>query len=184
MVILSRIYTKGGDKGKSSLGDGSRVPKNHVRLKAIGSVDELNSSIGLILVQPCEAQDILRHIQNDLFDVGGDLCFPQAAKTNKSLEITPSYIERLEIWIDQYNKELPELKSFVLPGGSALSAALHLSRTITRRAERDVCALMSEEEINPCVLQYLNRLSDLLFVLARHANKAGQGDVLWVPGGR
>ena len=184
MVILSRIYTKGGDKGKSSLGDGSRVPKNHARLQAIGSVDELNASIGLILVQPCETQEILQHIQNDLFDVGGDLCFPQSVKTKSSLEITESYVTRLEAWIDQYNQELSELKSFVLPGGSALSAALHLSRTIARRAERDVCALMAEEEINRDVLQYLNRLSDLLFVLARHANKAGQGDVLWVPGGR
>ena len=183
MVILSRIYTKGGDKGKTSLGDGSRVPKNHKRLQAIGSVDELNASIGLILVTSFDNQSILRHIQNDLFDVGGDLCFPQSAKTKDSLNITESYIKRLEVWIDDYNKELPELKSFVLPGGNALSAALHLSRTIARRAERDICALMTEEEVNPRVLQYLNRLSDLFFVLARFANKKDQGDVLWVPGG-
>ena len=182
MVLLSRIYTKGGDKGKSSLGDGSRLPKHHVRFQAIGSVDELNASIGILLLGECPFQDILRQIQNDLFDVGGDLCFPQSAKTENSLEITAPYIERLEKWIDEHNKDLPELRSFILPGGSSLSAHLHVSRTIARRAERDLCALLCEEEINPFTLQYLNRLSDLFFVLSRVANNGGTEDILWVPG--
>lgn len=196
MVLLSRIYTKGGDKGKTSLGNGERVLKSSPRLVAIGSVDELNASVGLIvshlktdtvahLSKPIldDLTILLQSLQNDLFDVGGDLCFPEDAKPDYALMIKGSYIERLEKWIDHYNADLPELRSFVLPGGSPTSAFLHLSRTIARRAERDICALMQVELINSEVFMYMNRLSDLLFVLSRFVNHQGDGDILWRPGG-
>ena len=191
MVKLSRIYTKGGDKGKTSLGNGNRVAKNSERLQAIGTVDELNASIGLIpfgqrdsTMPNTEFCNLLKSLQNDLFDVGGDLCFPEDAKPDYALKVEDHYIERLEKWIDYYNKDLPELNSFVLPGGSQASSSLHLARTIARRAERDICALREKEAINDCVLQYINRLSDLFFVLARYHNQKGENDVLWQPGGK
>ena len=191
MVKLSQIYTKGGDKGKTSLGNGQRVAKHSLRMQAIGVVDELNSSLGIIphhdtdaVIPEEEFKDLLQSIQNDLFDLGGDLCFPEEAKPEYALKIEQRYIDRLEKWIDHYNADLTELNSFILPGGSQPSAYLHISRTLARRAERDVCALREHEEINLLALQYLNRLSDLLFVLARYQNRKGENDVLWRPGGQ
>ncbi len=183
MVLLSRIYTKSGDKGKTSLGNGKRVLKNESRLHAIGAIDELNASIGLILGDSPDLKTLLQKIQNDLFDMGGDLCFPEDSKPEGALQITSLYVQYLEEQIDFYNKALETLKSFVLPGGSKTSAALHFSRTVARRAERDVCTLRQQEDINIFILQYLNRLSDLFFVLARYENQKHDGDVLWIPGG-
>jgi cob(I)alamin adenosyltransferase len=186
MVYLSRIYTKTGDQGETSLGDGSRVPKNHPRVAAYGSVDELNAVFGLLLAaEPAAAEaDLLRSIQNDLFDVGADLCRPQPAEElpQQRLRVQPEQSERLECAIDRLNAGLSPLSSFVLPGGRPAAAWCHLARTVCRRAERDVVALAQVETINPQVVIYLNRLSDLLFVLARVYNHNGQDDVLWVPG--
>ena len=190
MVYLSKIYTKTGDAGDTGLGDGSRAPKDHPRIAAIGSVDELNAVLGLLLAADTKwdagIAALLRAIQNDLFDVGADLCMPQTAddKPGKALRVTPEYGARLESAIDQWNALLEPLKSFVLPGGTPESAWCHLARTICRRAERDLVTLMRNETINPHVLIYLNRLSDLLFVLARIANDQGKKDVLWQPGGK
>ena len=190
MVYLSRIYTKSGDKGDTGLGDGSRVPKDHPRVAAYGSVDELNCALGLLLAYaPAELDAtgsavLLRNIQNDLFDVGADLCVPlppQSAQDTR-LRITAGQAQVLEAAIDRLNADLQPLNSFVLPGGSAASAWCHLARTICRRAERDVVTLMRTESINPHALIYLNRLSDLLFVLARACNGSGKSDVLWQPG--
>lgn len=190
MVKLSQIYTRGGDKGKTSLGNGQRVAKHSLRMQAIGTIDELNSFLGIIphydaraVIPENEFRGLLQSIQNDLFDLGGDLCFPEDAKPDYALKIEQRYIDRLEKWIDHYNAELPELNSFILPGGSQPSAYLHISRTLARRAEREVVALKEHEDINILVLQYLNRLSDLLFVLARYQNQKGTEDVLWRPGG-
>jgi cob(I)alamin adenosyltransferase len=186
MVYLSRIYTKTGDKGETALGDGSRVPKDHPRVTAYGSVDELNAVLGLLLSQepaPAEAE-LLRSIQNDLFDVGADLCMPQKADeaSGQHLRVTSRQAERLEHAIDRLNAQLTPLSSFVLPGGKPAAAWCHLARTVCRRAERDVVMLAQAEAVNPAVVVYLNRLSDLLFVLARAYNSDGKDDILWVPG--
>jgi cob(I)alamin adenosyltransferase len=184
MVKLTKIYTRGGDKGKTSLSDGRRVPKHDPRVAAYGCVDETNAAIGLARLQAGEEMDaILARIQNDLFDLGADLATPQQENPKyPPLRIQASQVERLEAEIDDANKALSELTSFVLPGGSPLAAHLHMARTLARRAERDVTLLMETEDINPEALRYVNRLSDLLFVLARLANDKGKGDVLWKPG--
>ena len=186
MVYLSRIYTRSGDQGDTGLGDGSRVPKDHPRVAAYGSVDELNAVLGVLLAQCPDVPEaeLLRGIQNDLFDVGADLCVPQPAgeAPGQRLRMRPEQAARLESAIDRLNEPLAPLKSFVLPGGTPASAWCHLARTICRRAERDVIALARAEAVNPQVIVYLNRLSDLLFVLARVCNGRGQNDVLWVPG--
>jgi len=186
MVYLSRIYTKTGDKGDTSLGDGSRVPKDHPRVAAFGSVDELNSVLGLLLAYQADMPEaeLLRGIQNELFDVGADLCapLPSEGEADQRLRIQPIQAERLEKAIDRLNASLQPLKSFVLPGGSIGAAWCHLARTVCRRAEREVVALSRTEPVNSQVIIYLNRLSDFLFVLARVLNANGSLDVLWVPG--
>ncbi len=186
MVYLSRIYTKSGDQGDTGLGDGSRVPKDHPRVTAYGSVDELNAALGLLVShQPQAAEvDLLRGIQNDLFDVGADLCLPQSAEETSGarLRIRPEQVERLEQAIDRLNVGLTPLTSFILPGGSSAAAWCHLARTVCRRAERDVVTLARAEPVNPQAIVYLNRLSDLLFVLARVYNNNGRDDILWRPG--
>ena len=186
MVYLSRIYTKTGDQGDTALGDGSRVPKDHPRVAAYGSIDELNAALGLLLAQQPDVPEaeLLRGIQNDLFDVGADLCVPQPASEapGQRLRVQPRQAERLERAIDRLNAGLKPLQSFVLPGGQPAAAWCHLARTVCRRAERAVVALARAEAVNAQVLVYLNRLSDLLFVLARLYNGNGQQDVLWVPG--
>jgi cob(I)alamin adenosyltransferase len=190
MVYLSRIYTKTGDQGDTGLGDGSRVPKDGARVAAYGEVDELNSVLGLLLTQPppepeaAAVCELLRGVQNDLFDVGADLCRPQLPDEvpGQWLRVRPEQVQRLETAIDRHNEQLQPLRSFVLPGGSARAAWCHLARTVCRRAERAVVTLMRSEAVNTQVLIYLNRLSDLLFVLARVCNRQGLDDVLWVPG--
>ena len=187
MVYLSRIYTKTGDKGDTSLGDGSRVAKDHTRVAAYGSVDELNAVVGILrsVMQKGDAEDeLLRQIQNDLFDVGADLCVPPASdeKPGERLRVRPEQALRLETAIDRLNASLAPLTSFVLPGGGPAAAWCHFARTVCRRAERDVVTLARAETVNPEVVVYLNRLSDLVFVLARVFNENGKGDVLWVPG--
>lgn len=182
MVLLSRIYTKTGDKGRTSLGDGKRVPKSSLRIDVIGSVDEGNAAIGLCRLYSSThtiLDKALLRSQNDLFDVGADLCLP----SGEGLRIVESQVLFLEHTIDQLNAHLKPLKSFVLPGGSSLSAHLHMARTITRRSERLACKLLEEDStLNPFIISYLNRLSDLLFVMCRIANDNGQSDILWVPG--
>jgi cob(I)alamin adenosyltransferase len=183
MVVLSRIVTKGGDKGKTSLGGGERLLKSDVRIAAIGAVDEANAFIGLARQSATGPVDtLLATIQNDLFDVGADLCMPNLEE--KALRIEAQQITALEGHIDHFNAELLPLTSFVLPGGSAATAILHVVRTVVRRAERDVVALQMKDSINPLIIQYLNRLSDLLFILGRYLNDKGRDDVLWVPGGQ
>jgi cob(I)alamin adenosyltransferase len=182
---LDKIYTRTGDEGKTSLGDGSRLPKFHLRVTAYGSIDESNSVIGLAILHVSEHDvlQLLRHIQNDLFDVGADLCRPeQPAAVKPMLRITEEQVKWLEDQIDHFNADLEPLNSFVLPGGSPASAYLHLARTVTRRAERDVVRLSADEPVNSAVLRYVNRLSDLLFVLARYLNQKGREDVRWQPG--
>jgi cob(I)alamin adenosyltransferase len=184
MVKLTRIYTRGGDKGKTSLGDGTRVPKQSLRVEAFGTVDEANATIGLArLHAEGEADAMLVRIQNDLFDLGADLCTPEGGRRGAgALRIVAAQVKRLEAEIDAINAALAPLNSFVLPGGSPAAAYLHLARTVTRRAERLVCALAAEEKINPEAVKYLNRLSDHLFVLSRRLNDNGARDVLWRPG--
>jgi cob(I)alamin adenosyltransferase len=187
MVFLSRIYTKSGDAGETGLGDSTRVAKDHPRVCAYGCVDELNAVMGLLrhwLPDDSPHTQLLRDIQNDLFDVGADLCVPPTVdeKPDQILRVQPEQALRLETAIDGLNEKLEPLRSFVLPGGTAAAAWCHLARTVCRRAERDVAALMRQEKVNPQVLIYLNRLSDLLFVLARVCNDGGKADVLWVPG--
>lgn len=186
MVFLSRIYTKSGDGGETGLGDGSRVPKDSPRVAAYGEVDELNSVLGLVLANcpDCPEAVLLRAIQNDLFDVGADLCFPppENEEAGKGLRVLPAQYERLERAIDRLNEGLEPLQSFILPGGTTAAAWLHLARTVCRRAERTVVTLMHTEKVNAHALIYLNRLSDFLFVLARVANNGGKIDVLWVRG--
>jgi cob(I)alamin adenosyltransferase len=186
MVYLSRIYTKSGDLGQTGLGDGKRVPKDHPRVAAYGDVDELNSVLGLLVAHcPSYAElPLLTRVQNELFDLGADLCVPQAPGEAEGacLRITAAQYESLERAIDRINERLTPLNSFILPGGSTASAWLHLARTVCRRAERSVVALQQHEPLNPAAVIYLNRLSDLLFVLARAANEDGKNDVLWVPG--
>jgi cob(I)alamin adenosyltransferase len=183
MVTLSRIYTRGGDEGRTSLGDGARVAKHSPRVEAYGTVDEANATIGLARLHTTgEADAMLARIQNDLFDLGADLCRPGADVEDGRLRVIDSQVARLEREIDAMNAELAPLRSFVLPGGTPASAFLHLARTVVRRAERLVVALAENEAVNPAAIRYLNRLSDHLFVLARHLNDKGRHDVLWVPG--
>ncbi|MGF1561373.1 MAG: cob(I)yrinic acid a,c-diamide adenosyltransferase [Geminicoccaceae bacterium] len=184
MVRLTKIYTRGGDAGETSLGSGQRVAKYALRVEAYGTVDEANATIGLVRLAAEGAIDaMLMRIQNDLFDLGADLCTPGTDfEDDKALRIKPSQVERLEAEIDELNGELAPLNSFVLPGGTPVAAHLHLARTVVRRAERLVSHLASDEPVNPAALRYLNRLSDHLFVLGRYTNDLGAGDVLWVPG--
>jgi cob(I)alamin adenosyltransferase len=182
-VRLTRIYTRGGDAGHTSLGDGSRVSKLDCRIGAFGTVDELNSALGVVLAgdPPDEMRGALERIQNELFDVGADLSVPWGVTDRLRVE-QPS-IDRLEELCDRFNADLSELRSFVLPGGTETAARLHVARTICRRAEREVLLGAQEVELNPLVLAYLNRLSDLLFILARVANDtAGRDEPLWKPG--
>jgi cob(I)alamin adenosyltransferase len=183
MVQLTRIYTKGGDKGKTSLGTGQRVPKSSPRIAAIGDVDEANAFIGVCRLFADEDMDrLLSRIQNDLFDLGADLCLPPKENEGNKLRIKSQQVSYLEEQIDYYNQVLPPLQSFVLPGGTSFSAHLHQARAVVRRAERSICYLKESESLNDTIIQYINRLSDLLFVLARYANHQKGGDVLWVPG--
>ena len=183
-VRLTKIYTRGGDAGETSLGDGSRVSKLDGRIEAFGTVDELNAALGVVLAGdvPDELRGVLARVQNELFDVGADLSVPAAVEGR--LRVDQSLVDRLEHDCDRFNAELPDLRSFVLPGGTEAAARLHVARTICRRAERDVLRAAAEHVLGPLVAVYLNRLSDLLFVLARAANApAGQDEPLWKPGG-
>lgn len=188
MVKLTRIYTRGGDKGKTALGTGKRVVKHHPRVTAYGSVDETNAAVGLARLHTAalsdpEADAILGRIQNDLFDLGADLATPEVEKPEfPPLRIVAEQVERLEREIDRLNAELQPLNSFVLPGGSPAAAYLHLARTVARRAEREITLLAESEAINPEAVRYINRLSDLFFVMSRYLNGRGAGDVLWEPG--
>jgi cob(I)alamin adenosyltransferase len=184
MVRLTRIYTKGGDAGETSLGDGSRVPKTELRVECYGTIDEANAAVGLArLHAEGDVDAALARIQNDLFDLGADLSTPETGKRAAgALRILASQVERLEREIDALNADLKPLDSFVLPGGTPCAAHLHLARTVVRRAERLAAALAAREKINPEALKYLNRLSDHLFVLSRHVNDKGARDVLWQPG--
>jgi len=184
MVTLSKIYTKTGDSGQTGLGDGSRISKASLRIIAIGAVDETNAAIGIARLDAEDEMDaMLARIQNDLFDLGADLCAPEdGRKTEGRLRIAGSQVERLEREIDTMNAQLSPLTSFVLPGGTALAAHLHLARTIARRAECAMVALAAEEKINEAAMRYINRLSDHLFVASRFANDGGARDVLWIPG--
>ena len=190
MVQLTKIYTRGGDQGETSLGDGSRVAKHDARVEAYGTVDEANAVIGLVRVEIARAgadeKDLdatLSRIQNDLFDLGADLCTPEdGRRAEGALRIAASQVEWLETGIDKINERLAPLSSFILPGGSPVAAQLHLARTVSRRAERRVTELARSETVNTEAVKYLNRLSDLLFVMSRAANNDGADDVLWVPG--
>jgi cob(I)alamin adenosyltransferase len=184
MVKLDVITTRGGDQGETSLGDGTRVRKDALRIEAMGAVDEANAALGLLRVQTAGAPEtdaMLARIQNDLFDLGADLCMP--GTEGDRLRVTTAQCLRLEQEIAAMNASLPPLRSFVLPGGTPAAAAAHLARTLARRAERQVVALAAAEALNPEAVRYLNRLSDHLFVLSRRLNGNGAGDVLWVPGG-
>ena len=178
-VRLTRIYTKTGDAGETALGDLSRVPKTHPRVEAFGAVDETNAQLGLVLAAELSPaiRDVLIRVQNELFDLGADLSRPG----EEGLRVTQGQVEALERDCDRWNEELPPLKSFVRPGGSEAAARLHVARTVCRRAEREAIAAAATEELNPLALVYLNRLSDLLFILARAAN-AGGDEPLWRPG--
>ena len=178
---LSKIYTRTGDKGTTGLGDGSRVEKDNLRVEAFGTVDELNSTVGLVLAAklPINIQSILNRVQHELFDLGGELCVPGTTL------IPDRYIDGLEADLDMLNENLPPLKDFILPGGSDSAARCHLARTVCRRAERRVVALAHDEDVNPATIRYLNRLSDFLFVAARVIARAdGGAEVLWVHGDR
>jgi cob(I)alamin adenosyltransferase len=183
-VRLTKIYTRGGDTGETSLGDGSRVSKLDGRIEAFGAVDELNAALGLVLAGdlPDELRGVIARVQNELFDVGADLSVP--AGVDGRLRVEQSMVDRLERDCDRLNAALPELRSFVLPGGTEAAARLHVARTLCRRAERDVLRAAAKHDLGPLVAVYLNRLSDLLFVLARAENAlAGQDEPLWKPGG-
>ena len=192
MVKLDKIYTRGGDKGETSLGSGGRVAKHDIRVAAYGTTDEANAVVGLArLHTDDEADAMLARIQNDLFDLGADLCRPPRDKEGdqeggdgkaSALRISATQVTRLEAEIDQMNSELEPLTSFVLPGGTEAAAWLHLGRTVVRRAERLMCELAATQDVNPDAIKYVNRLSDHLFVMARHLNDGGKRDVLWVPG--
>lgn len=192
MVQLTRIYTGGGDTGQTSLGDGSRVAKHDLRVAAYGTVDEANAVLGIARAEIARADPsdalqradaILSRVQNDLFDVGADLCTPEEGrKGDGALRITAEQAARLETEIDAINENLGALTSFILPGGAMVAAQLHHARTVARRAERLITKLSEVETVNPDAIVYLNRLSDLLFVMARDANNGGADDVLWVPG--
>jgi cob(I)alamin adenosyltransferase len=173
---LTKIYTRTGDTGETGLGDGTRVPKDSLRVRALGEIDELNSAIGLLLAEetPADLRTVLSRIQHDLFDLGGEVCIP--GHSNMSAR----QVTRLETLLDQYNRDLPPLKEFILPGGTRAAALAHLARTICRRAERALVSLARAEPVGPAARKYLNRLSDLLFVLGRVLNRSGGGsDVLW-----
>jgi cob(I)alamin adenosyltransferase len=183
MVRIDRVVTRGGDSGETSLGDGQRVPKDATRVEACGSVDEANAALGVLRLHlggDAEADAMLACIQNDLFDLGADLCVPGEASGRQRFTEVP--VQRLETELAAMNAPLPPLASFVLPGGSPAAAYAHLARTVVRRAERRVVALGREEPLNPAVVRYLNRLSDHLFVLGRRLNGNGAGDVPWLPG--
>ena len=186
MVYLNCIYTKTGDAGETSLGDGRRVLKTDPRIGAYGTVDELNSVLGCVIAAGPSAETIriLTRIQNDLFDVGADLCIPESDEplTYTPLRVTSTQVTQLERWIDAATAKLEPLTSFILPGGSMVAAQLHVARTVCRRSEIEVLRLVQVERVNSEVVIYLNRLSDLLFVLARCANDDGKNDVLWIPG--
>lgn len=181
MIRIDRVVTRGGDKGETSLGDGTRVPKDAARIEAIGAVDEANAAIGVVRLHMTEELDVvLARVQNDLFDVGADLCVP--GEGDDRLRLTDTASARLEQEIAAMNAKLPPLTSFVLPAGTPGAAHAHMARTLVRRAERAVVRLQAEEALNSAVLRYLNRLSDHLFVLGRVLNDDGAADVLWVPG--
>jgi cob(I)alamin adenosyltransferase len=183
-VRLTKIYTRGGDAGETSLGDGSRVSKLDGRIAAYGTVDELNAALGAVVAGECpeEIRDVLARVQNELFDLGADLSVP--LEHQGRLRTTQEQVDALEADCDRFNAELPELKSFVLPGGTEAAARLHVARTVCRRAERVALEAAGAHDLNPLTLVYLNRLSDLLFILARVANTAGgQDEPLWKPGG-
>ena len=192
MVKLTRIYTRGGDKGETSLGRGERVAKHDPRVEAYGTTDEANAVIGLARAAIARTvkndalrthvDDMLKRIQNDLFDLGADLCTIEGKADEQALRVLPSQTARLEREIDAMNGELSPLTSFILPGGSEAAAWLHLARTVTRRAERGMTALAVEQPVSPEAIRYINRLSDHLFVLSRKLNDNGGSDVLWVPG--
>jgi cob(I)alamin adenosyltransferase len=190
MVVLSKIYTRTGDAGTTALGSGERIPKHALRIAAYGTVDETNASIGMARVHlgggHLGVDSKLVRIQNDLFDLGADLCVPDRGQKPEyePLRVTEDQVKRLEQEIDEMNVDLKPLRSFVLPGGSAAAAALHVARTVCRRAERLMVELAAqpEEPVNPAALKYVNRLSDFLFVASRYVNDRGQSDVLWVPG--
>jgi cob(I)alamin adenosyltransferase len=184
MVVLSKIYTRTGDKGTAALGNNQRRPKSDLCVEAIGALDEANAAIGLARLHAhADLDRTLARVQNDLFDLGADLAVPEGGEKGHSrLRLSESQVTRLEAEIDRLNSSLAPLTSFVLPGGAPASAALHFARTVTRRAERVLVALGAQEQINPAVLAFVNRLSDFLFVAARFANDGGAGDVLWVPG--
>ncbi len=187
MVVLNKIYTKTGDKGTTALGNGVRVDKHDLRVTAYGTVDETNAQVGLARLHSTGAMDAqLAMIQNDLFDLGADLCRPDMEKDKDAeyppLRMNDVQVARLEAEIDAMNKDLLPLRSFILPGGSALAAGLHVCRTVSRRAERLAVELAANEAVNPAAVRYLNRLSDWFFVAGRVANNNGADDVLWVPG--
>jgi cob(I)alamin adenosyltransferase len=192
MVNLTRIYTRTGDAGTTRLGDMSETSKNDPRLHAYADVDEANAQLGMALAEAGRTHDleedvrgVLIHVQNDLFDVGADFCTPIVdAPEFPPLRITQEYVDRLEGWCDEFNADLPKLRSFILSGGTPFAAQLHVARTVIRRAERSAWAAydMHGDTMNPLAIRYLNRLSDLVFILARYANREN-GDVLWVPGG-
>ena len=184
MVRLTRIYTRGGDKGETSLGDGRRVAKSDLRVAAFGAVDEANAALGLVRLHTTGEEDaMLSRIQNELFDLGADLATPEdGRKAEGALRIVPEQTARLEREIDAMNERLAPLNSFVLPGGSPASAFLHLARTLVRRAERLMVELAAREAVGAAALAYVNRLSDHLFVLGRRLNEDGAADVLWKPG--
>jgi cob(I)alamin adenosyltransferase len=184
-VRLTRIYTRGGDRGETSLGDGSRVSKLDCRVGAFGAVDEVNSQLGVVLAGdvPDDLREVLVRVQNELFDVGADLAVPFGVGDGR-LRVEQATVSALERECDRFNEALPELRSFVLPGGTEAAARLHVARAVCRRAERDALAASQELDVTPLVLVYLNRLSDLLFIAARYANAAaGADEPLWKPGG-
>jgi cob(I)alamin adenosyltransferase len=192
MVVLNKIYTRTGDKGTTALGSGERVRKDSLRVSAYGTVDETNAAVGMARIHlageafPIDVDAILGRIQNDLFDLGADLCLPDRGKPlpYEPLRVAPQQVERLEREIDEMNAALKPLRSFVLPGGTAGAAALHVARTVCRRAERLLVELAAEpdEPVSEAAIRYLNRLSDLLFVASRYVNGQGERDVLWIPG--
>jgi cob(I)alamin adenosyltransferase len=184
MVTLNRIYTKTGDAGETALGDGTRLPKDALRIAAYGTIDEANAALGLVRLHTRDETDaMLARVQNDLFDLGADLCVPEGTRLGaKALRIVDAQVERLEQEIDAMNEELKPLSSFVLPGGTPAAAHLHVARTIVRRAERLMVELSRSETVSAPALRYVNRLSDHLFVASRWVNDRGAKDVLWAPG--
>jgi cob(I)alamin adenosyltransferase len=184
MVKINRVYTRTGDDGRTVLGDGARLPKFHIRVAAFGSVDEANSFIGLACLHVSEGvRSILLRIQNDLFDIGADLCRPERSGLKlEPLRVTEDQVRWLEQVLDSQNSKLEPLSSFALPGGTQGAALLHVARTVVRRAEREIVEIAFQEPVTPAVIRYMNRLSDLLFVLARVENDEGRANVLWEPG--